>query len=241
MSFFKKFLLLAPLVVLSGCFKRSIRVTGNSFVNKKSLPHGFVRNKSFAIVNEPAEHETDPQNDLQATELEQKIALMLVDGGYTVTPLESADYVLKFNYGAQSYTRTENVLKYIPGETVQTRGAVDESDGSYKDYREIKQSSGSYVYVPENYTYCTKHLSIQAYLVDEAMKMHKNTDTKKPSAVWQGTVWTEDPQELRSCLDYLLVQVFDLFGRDSQKTIMGRIAENDTTVARLRQRYFWLD
>jgi hypothetical protein len=204
---FKNFKLLPFLVLplLSACRKR-VHITTNTFADVQAIPGGFEEGSSFAVI--PASKE----NQLFNKEISHKIARELQTEGYQVKPAKEAakaDYCLVFGYGITSSTNTVNVAKYIPGERQVKQGFIA-GRRDVVDYEEVTETSGTTVYVPEEYTVFKRELMMQVY---DAKLYHKD---KQEELVWQGTaVSVGDCSDLRLIIDYLIGALFNHFGEST--------------------------
>jgi len=72
------------ILFLSGCI-RQFNIKTTAYSDSKVIPNGFEKKKSFCLANASGAEDAEQNNDeLQTKELEKKIALMLVNRGYSV-------------------------------------------------------------------------------------------------------------------------------------------------------------
>jgi len=200
-------LLLAIIAFLPACFKRSIYVKKNAYADFTAIPHGFKPHSSFAIT--PCEE----SNDLSAKEVERKISLALQSKGFSLKHLNEANYCLMYKYGMTSDTRLVNNLQYIPGPSITTTGTVSGNYG-YARYNETTQASGTFISIPEQRTYYTKHL--HCYVYDIKGSMYMIVRKKDETPIWRGDALCVDTYgDLRSDIDFLILDLFDSFGKNT--------------------------
>jgi hypothetical protein len=238
MSLKKLSLFLLSLLLLPACMRREIRVATNSYADATFIPNGFVKGKSFAVSGGSYVDGIEQKNEMQTKELTKKVSLVLDSEGYSVKQnLNQADYCIIFNYGSKSETKILNMPIYIPGQTTTSTGTVSGVRGYYGQYQQESATSGTYIYMPEEYTFYTKFLCFSVY--DAKQCQSSRGGEKMPPQIWYGQVWNVNEQsDLRSYLDFLLIQLFKSFGKDSQGTITSSIYEDDESVAWLRHSYF---
>jgi hypothetical protein len=210
------------LAFLCSC-ARHYSISVDTYADKQFIPAGFKPGSSFAIF--PAKEE----NPMFSKEVSQKIAQILKDRGYRVESANKADYVLIFNSGITSTTTKINVPRYIPGQTQSTSGTVYGNRGYAGSYSEKTQSSGTTVYVPQDYTFFTRGVAIYVYDA-EMYRKHE-----KEEQVWSGmAISSGENSDLRDVIDYLLVSVFSYFGDNTKKNVKISMAEDDEKVHKLR-------
>jgi len=209
------------LVLLPACTPKNIHIDITAYADTSVIPNGFLKKKSFAVIGGSYVKGVNQNNELQTKELERKVSNILKDKEYIVTTnIEEADYCLFFNYGSSSETKVLNTLKYIPGETCTTTGTL----GLYR-YNQESATSGTYVYVPEEYTFHTKFLV--CYVYDAKLCQNLNQDIMPPQ-IWYGLAYGVDEYtDLRKYLELLLVQLFDFFGDNSPGTVSTKASEDD--------------
>jgi len=211
-------ILLSLSVLLFGsCAKdSSVYITTNTFANKEVIPEGFKADDSFSIATK------QKGNALFTQEVSQKIATILTNRGFSVKKTSDVDYTLNFSFGMSKSTHTRDVAVFIP----------DYGHWYYHDYHYPYGYGYRIAYIPEEYTLFNKILLVEVY---------KNGSKKVGAMVpiWQGTAHTyEEDSNLRDAIDYLLVTVFQYFGRNTQRYIKSKMEENNEEVEKLRQEYF---
>lgn len=212
------FLMCVSLFIFSSCGKDTgMRITTNTFANKEIIPHGFEKNASFYIsTNQRGEK-------LFTQEVSQKIATLLSNKGFEISPNENADYHLTFSFGMKKSTHVRDVPVFIP----------DYGHWHYHHYHHHYSYGYSVAYVPEEYTLFNKILLVEVYKKGGFLAGDKKTP------VWQGTAHSyEEDSDLRDAIDYLLVTVFKHFGGDTPRYIVSKMEEGDARVKELRKKYF---
>ena len=219
MKICKLILLSFPIILFCSCAKDGdMRITTNTFADKEVIPEGFEPNSSFSIS-------TKQKGDrLFSQEVSQKIATILRDKDFVIKGTSYADYTVNFSFGMKQSTHTRDVPVYVP----------DYGHWYYHDYHHPYGYGYGYriTYVPEEYTLFNKILLVEVY---------KNSGNKseKLKPIWQGTAHSyEEDSDLRDAIDYLLVTVFKHFGRNTQKYIQSKMAEDNQEVKKLREEYF---
>jgi hypothetical protein len=239
-SYISESLFLSLVLLLPGCCQRQIKISRSTFADTEQIIDGFSEHSSFILL--PTSEENN--NELLDKEVGKKIATVLKDNGYsTVKQVKDADYCLFYTYGMKSETRTINELKYIPGQTIITTGSASGTYGHlgncgyYGQHQQQTQSSGTFVYLPEQYTFYSKFLTCRI--------CDKINGTKPPlkgksedTALWYGAVVNDDPNgDLRATLDFLIISLFDLFGENTQEINTITMYEKDRRVMSLRSTY----
>jgi len=218
---------------LSACMKRKIYIKTSAYACSESIPNGFLQNKSFTLVGDSYVCGVKQSDcELQTRELKKKMSLVLKSKGHSVIEDSGSDYFLVFNYGSRGETEVRNSLKYIPGETINTTGSLTGIYGYYGQYNQTTHSSGTYIFVPEKFNIYLKFLRLYVYDAKQYSKLsHTNT---MPPQVWSGLAIGKDGYaDLRTYLDFLLIHLFDLFGKNGE--VIGEFSEDDERVIWLRQ------
>jgi hypothetical protein len=222
MPFSCRFFACVALAFLCSC-TRHYSISVDTYADRQFIPNGFRAGSSFAIF--PAKDE----NPMFSKEVSQKISQILQDRGYRVESVKKADYVLIFNSAMTSTTTQINVPRYIPGQTQTTSGSVYGNRGYGGSYSEKTQSSGTTVYVPQDYTFFTRGLAVYVYDA-EMYRKHE-----KEEQVWSGlAISSGENSDLRQVIDYLLISVFSYFGDNTKKSVKIDMAEDNEKVHKLR-------
>ncbi|HEV2916967.1 MAG TPA: hypothetical protein VGW78_04420 [Candidatus Babeliales bacterium] len=241
MYFYRVRLLFLSLVfILPGCCQRRIKITRSAFANTERITDGFPEHSSFVIL--PASKEQ--KNKLLEKEIGKKISIVLQDNGYsTVKQKKDADYCLFYTYGMKSETRTINELKYVPGQTITTTGSASGTYGRYGncgyygEHQQQTQSSGTFVYIPEQYTFYEKFLTCHVCNKTKSTKIPLNKESRD-TEVWYGVAVNNDLSgDLRGNLDFLIISLLDLLGSNTQEINSITMYEKDERVASLRSIY----
>lgn len=219
-------------VVLSGCCGRRISIKTTAYSDVHALPCGFRMDKSFRLeggstVDGVKQH----VDELEVKELAQKISVMLVNRGYRVTHDASADYCLRFNYGRKKGTESYQELKYIPGKTYKTNTTVIGTSG-LNNYDQTTTAPGQFVFVPKYYSVFTKFLDFRVY---DKKGWEQSKNEKAPSQhIWYGSAsGTDQYDDMRTYVDYLLVSLFGMFGGNGNRETT--VCEDNKSVTSLRE------
>lgn len=228
------FLPVSFLLFLSGCGARRVNIKTTTFSDSNVIPNGFEKKKSFCITGGSYVEGVKQNNDeLETKELKKKISLMLENRDFVVTESNSADYFLLFNYGCKSDTISYNALHYIPGTTYTSNATYSGSRGYYGQCNATTTSSGSYIYLPTQQTFFTKFLCFYIYNKEGQQQMLKD-NTIPSQHIWYGlSVGVDGYADLRYYLDFLLLSMFNSFGKSG--TVNDVIAEDDESMISLRE------
>jgi hypothetical protein len=214
-------------IFLCSC-SRHYEIVINSHADSHFIPHGFPCGSSFAIVS------ASTNKAMFSKETKNKIAVLLKENGYKLASPRMADYLLVFNSDITSKTVTVHVPVYSPGQTQTTTGNVNTTNPSgwqrsSSTYSSTTQSSGTTTYVPREYTFFIRGVSLHVY------NAHFFRSSKEEDLVWSGSaVSSGENGDMRQVIDYLLVAIFDRFGTDTKRGITVDISENDKEVKRMR-------
>lgn len=93
------------------------------------------------------------------------------------------------------------------------------------------------MYMPEEHTFYTRFLDLYVYDAKECRRL--NSFSKNlPSQIWRGLSWNVDEYGfLRSHLDFLLIPLMDIFGKNTIGAIENNVYADDQRVALLRETY----
>lgn len=213
----------APLVLILFCScARQVSITSNSFADIQEIPYGFPDGCSFFILA------AQNDNQMLSKEIAYKIEKIIEDKGYIISDAENADYYLIFTFGMTHSKATINTPKYIPGRTQTTTGSVY-GCGGYAGYQEQTQTSGSVIYMPEEYIFFHRMLQINVYNAEQ----YRNT--KQESQIWQGSACsTGESSDLRNIMDYLLITAFKHFGENTKKDVHTEMSSDNKEIKRFR-------
>lgn len=239
-----KFLLFVfSLILLPSCTK--VHVNSNAIADKKYLPVGFRFGNSFTIVS------LNQHDNMLSKEVSEKIATILENKGFIVNESSAADYCLVFNFDMNSSSHIRYIPIYSPGKTTVTHGTVYNTRGYGGGYQETSKASDTITYIPQEYTLFHRRLNIEVYDMNLYMKAIQgrkdarswtqqisdwlngteivlNEGDVPKIQVWQGrTVSSGESSDFRSIINYLLVAVFEHFGRDTRGEVTRAIGNND--------------
>lgn len=215
--------ILAASICLTSCTQKYL-VSTNTFIDSKIIPQGFPQNTKFVVI--PVDGKS-----LFSDEIRHKIEKILESKGYLIAhDTSKADYGVFFDCSISSEAGTITVPRYIPGQTQTTKGNVYGSYGNFASYNQTTQSSGTTVYIPQDYIYYIRTLQVSVYNVDR-LQNHK---LELP--IWSGSaVSSGENGDLRTAIDYLLVSTFDHFGKSTGKIVQRSLKTEDEAVVRLRK------
>ncbi|MDR3549931.1 MAG: DUF4136 domain-containing protein [Candidatus Babeliales bacterium] len=213
------------MILLSGCARR-INIKTTAYADSKVIPYGFGTNKTFYLEGESyADGVKQNNNALETKELKNKISTMLENKGHSVTESNRADYLLFFNHGCDQQTVTYDVLRYMPGPTLTSNSTVTGTAGGRyfnSQYQNTTTTPGTFYWAPEQRTYFTKGLGIFIY------------DKKGSEEIWKAySVGVDEYNDLRTFLDFLLIPIFNLFGKSGE--INNTMFEDNESVDLLRK------
>lgn len=173
--------------------------------------------------------------ELQTKELKKKLQILLQANGFNVINSEAqaneSDYFVVFTYGSEQETKTLQVAKYVSGPSEVTTGLSD----LFGNYTQTKTTTGNYVYVPEEHTYFTKSLTCYVFTANNLENYKQNG---KAEYIWKGQTYiVNENADLRPYLDFLLVQLMNVFGKNTMAKITTTMKKDNKSVAWLRNTY----
>lgn len=221
-SIFKCSLFLSLLALLPGCLQQPIRVTQQTIANRSKIPGGFSKGKKFTIIGGEYYIDANKQkNGLHSLELERKLEIALSHKSFEIVPkenFESAEYAIAYKYGISGTAKTS----YEPQLSIA-------SIWSSKDHAHINSTT----YVPVTRTYYTKSLELFVVELTEYVKGGKIS-----APIWQSETWiVDESSDLRTNLDFLIIETASKFGKDTAGTTNTDIYNNNKAVAGLRAQY----
>ncbi len=202
--------LIAVILGTASCATYCIDVTGYL---DPARPSSLMPGKTVYIMSNPK-----ADNPLLDKEIALKMANLLTQKGYRVSPSEFADFHLVFTYGTdrgslrtESIRRPQRIRVYHPDLETWTYETVDS-------------------YEPYSVQYYTHSLHVR---VIDARRFGDGVQDK---VVWVAdTVSEEQSSDLRDLVNYLLVATFEYFGQDTGKAVRVRLAPGDFRVQRLKR------
>jgi hypothetical protein len=198
-----------------GCTLYTIRVNGFSNSDLATFQEGA----SFYV------HEnSEAKNPILEKEVRGKIETLLKEEGFTVEPIQDADYIILVSYGIDNAgTRTVSMPIYSPGGTA-TVSTYDSYGYSYS----FVQMPGSTNYVPISRRQHFRWLDIN---VLDGQKFRKSQNTEP---VWiQEIRSTGSSSDLRNVINYLLVASFQYFGIDTKNQKKVELFRGDSRVKKI--------
>lgn len=213
-------LILCFLFLNLGCSAIQVKTTGYLNPSNENL---FSKNdKYFVSASEKAE------NPFLEAEVKFKIEKLLYDTGYTVVPsLNEVDWVISYSYGRAGDTSSTAMfpLTTTTTETFSTYGM----DGTYTFGTYTQPST---TYIPVTSTTYGHFLAVSLINHIESKKQQKIVTAWRSESYSQG-----ESSDLRSVLNYLLVETFQYFGFDTGKEISHSLYPSDPRVKILQNNY----
>ena len=177
----------------------------------------FAPGPAFAVLpNEPA------SNPIFDRELASKIERVLIFQGYRSAPPESADYVIRYQYGVEGrqVTTERPVTHFGP------RYVVTSASGT----RSYVQGYDYVTYVPELHMLYVSRLGLTVAPARPA------AGAAEPQPVWIGETFSESSQfDLRKTIDYLLASSFRFFGVNTPEHRETTLKPDDPIVRHLQE------
>lgn len=214
------FIVLAT-ALLSGCATYyPVRV--NDYLDRAhgitSIPFG----SSFYVLENKNE-----SNPILEAEIRSKIATLLREKGSRTESYDKADFLLSFAYSISSGRSVSEIRpQFSPGEI----GTVQTYKSNGRTSTSIVTMPGYTTYVPYRITVYTSTLTLE---ILDAYNLRVNNE-KKILWIGENSSTSQNP-DLRDTINYLLVASFEHFGKNTGKSLVTNIPENDPRVKRIRQ------
>lgn len=226
---------LSVLLLVPGCIQENISIHSNAYADRDVIPHGFQKGSSMVIAQGACLNEERVGAELQTKELKKKLQILLQANGFNVINSEvqtnESDYFVVFTYGSEHETKTLQVAKYVSGLSEFTTGLSN----LLGNYTQTKTTTGSYVYVPEEHTYFTKSLTCYVFTANNLENFKQNG---KAEYIWKGQTYiVNENSDLRPYLDFLLIQMMNIFGKNTMATITTNMKKDNKSVAWVRNMY----
>lgn len=211
--------LIMGLLGLTGCVTPIYQVQVNGYTDP-STPATLTPGATFFIMENQ-----EAKNPLLEKEINLKIAKLLNKQGYQISTFEQATYYLLFSYGlgpAQNVSVT--VSDYYPyglGYSVGFGG------GRPYPYFFVAPFWASYPYAETIY---------DRWLLVNVVDGKTYRDKKKFLTLWVGEARsTGTSADLRAAINYLLVGVFEQFGKNTGKAVPVDLNKEDSRVKGLEK------
>lgn len=226
---------LSILLFVPGCMQENVRINSNAYADRDVIPHGFPKGTSMVIAQGGCLNEERVGAELQTKELKKKLQILLQANGFNVinpeAQINESAYFIVFTYGSEHETKTLQVAKYVNGPSEFTTGISN----LLGNYSQQKTTTGSYVYVPEEHTYFTKSLTCYVFSANNLENFKQNG---KAEYIWKGQTYiVNENSDLRPYLDFLLIQLMNIFGKNTMATITTSMKKDNKSVACLRNTY----
>ena len=220
-------MLLAVLIALpAGCARVEVHLT--AYLSRAAaFPEPKPENSIGVVVS------SGEELSLLEAEVADKIAALLRERDYTVTPVSQAAYVLSCRFwtdGGQTHTRT--VAVHEPGEMYRSYYY-----GRRRTYAVHTTVLPGYTrYVPQPYTAFTHALSLALVRLDSHAGTQPREAELRGTPGWQCEAHClSESSDLRWLVNHLLLAAFDRFGQDTGRAVRVSIGWQDERVKRLAQ------
>jgi len=198
---------LALSVCAAGC-TTSYRIHVNGF---SELDQPIKENSSIFVAIDP-----NSRNPIFDNEIRAKIEMLLKEHNYIpAAAIGQADYRLTFQVGLDS--------RKVSGYTPLYHPYIGFHDRYWGDYH-----FGYYGYIPYIDTYYDQ------WLVMKVFPCKTETSPQNKQIVWIGeAIIGTDAADLRRIVNYLLVGLFEYFGKDTSRQMVVRVSYEDPRIVRL--------
>jgi hypothetical protein len=192
--------------------------------------NGFLDTKRVSTIVPDARVgillDDDADNPIFRNEVSQKIETLLTTKGYRVSPPDSADYQLSFQYGMDAGKTVHSTrLMHDPPDIVTIRRTNSKGGHSYSTIH----VPGSTYYVSHSETVFGGWLVLHLY---ETPKSEQASSEAKP--VWIGEIVSSSTSsDLREAINPMLIAAFDYFGKNTEKRIENTISKTDPRLKHL--------
>jgi len=189
------------------------RVQVNGYADPDSTGRIRPAARICVLENEKAE------NPLLDKEIKAKIQAVLQHRGLVLSSRDAADLFCRFNYGlGTGLTQIGSVPVQSP--PVTTSVVVSNQGGAVQTTAIL--TPGPTSYIPYARTFYDRWLHI-AILDGESLRKGK-----ADKVLWYGDIVSSgESRDLRTVVNYMLVEAFEIFGRDTRKGILKEIREDD--------------
>ncbi|MCX5890888.1 MAG: hypothetical protein NTY36_15795 [Deltaproteobacteria bacterium] len=195
-------------MIISGCAQR-LKANINAYTSKTESSQIVPGSKIAVVENDKA------ANPLLEEEVKIKIGKILEKKGYSVVPIEKADYLLFYGYGMGG-PRSIDI-------TVPKVGV------GY-----FASSSGTKIYSLTTGTGHRQATMHDRWLLINVVDAKQLKGKDKPKAVWVGdTTSSGTSSDMRTVINYLLATTFEYFGQDSGKEVTTIIQKDDARAKEL--------
>ncbi len=215
----------AVLPALSGCARTRYHVGVTTYLSH-DLPFPPTSSSTkIAVVTA-----SDPQEVLLEAEVKRKIERLVRARGFDTAGVDEADYILSAFFAIDAGNAKTGATPVYQGGGVSTT-RIYTSTGQWATGTTYHPGTTSYV--PYSYTQFTRFLGISVY---EKQRWLASTEEDLSDAiVWRAaTTSGGSSSDLRSVIDYLLVETFDYFGQDTGERKQRTLSHNDKRVRELR-------
>ncbi len=173
---------------------------------------------------------SEPSEVLLEAEVKRKIERLVRGRGFGTADVDGADYILSAFFAIDAGNAKTGATPVYQGGGVSTT-RIYTNTGQWATGTTYHPGTTSYV--PYSYTQFTRFLGISVY---EKQRWLASTEEDLSDAiVWSATTTSAgSSSDLRSVIDYLLVETFDYFGQDTGERRRKTLFKNDKRVRELR-------
>ena len=214
------------LPALSGCARTRYHVGVTTYLSHDLAFPAADSTTKIAVVTG-----SDPDEPLLKAEVKRKIERLVRERGFETSGVDEAAYILSAFFAIDTgNTRTGAMPVYQGGGTSTTH--IYTSTGQWATGTTYHPGTTSYI--PYSYTYFTRFLGISVY---EKQRWLASTEGDLSDAiVWRAIATSAgSSSDLRSVIDYLLVETFDYFGEDTGERTRKTLSRDDERVRELRE------
>lgn len=175
--------------------------------------------------------ETEPPEPLLEREIERKLSLLMRERGFTLAPLDEADYVLSA-FAAIDAGRpvVRSYEAYAPPQVV-TRSVY--THYGRRAYVRTYYPMHSYA---RSYTVTVFTHALELNFVDNQRFLKAEPATRDEAILWRASATTRaDSSDLRRMVDPLLVAALAQFGQDTGRQIEVHVKTGDERLEALRR------
>ncbi len=214
-----RMMLLSLVTLITGCSGK-YHVAVNGFLDTARVSDIATGTRVGILVDD------DSDNPIFRNEVSRKIETLLAAKGYTVSPPESADYQLSFQYGMDAGKTVHSTrLVHDPPDIVTIRRTNSKGGHSYSTIH----VPGSTYYVPHSETVFGGWLVLHVYKTPTSQ-----ADSSEEKPIWIGEIVSSSASsDLREAINPMLIMAFDYFGKNTEKRIEESISKTDPRLKRL--------
>ncbi len=220
---------LVGIVAFGGCARTRAQTRYNIGVTTY-LSHDLPFPPTSPSIKVAVATATEPHEVLLEAEVKRKIERLVRGRGFEVAGVDEADYILSAFFAIDAGNTKAGATPVYQGGGVSTT-RVYTSTGQWATGTTFHPGTTSYV--PYSYTQFTRFLGISVY--EKQRWVASTKEDLSDAIVWRATTTSGgSSSDLRSVIDYLLVETFDYFGQDTGERKRKTLRQNDKRVRELR-------